>query len=301
MNTTPQQPSRQSRFRGAILGALLGDVLGAVVEGMPPAGIRNTYGGIDGIVEVCGKRRRSGWFPGRYTDDSAMMRCVAEWLIHDPSGRPQPLFQRFADTFADEPWRRYGAGAAGVLDLYREKPDLWQELATVFFPTGSFGNGAAMRVAPVGLVHAGDMHVLIDVAIASARPTHVHPQAQQGAALQAAAVGRAVQSESWDAMSVLRILRAVLFTLQRRNQDTDLFSQRLEILEEGVERNALPIQIAEEVGVGVRSVEAVPMGVVLRLDPSRLVDGCDRNSHQCRRRHRHHRRYDWRHRRRPYR
>ena len=64
-------------------------------------------------------------------------------------------------------------------------------LAANHFPGGSLGNGAAMRVAPVGLVFRHDFALLWEQAKLSATPTHVHPLGIEGAQLLACAVGLA--------------------------------------------------------------------------------------------------------------
>ena len=61
------------------------------------------------------------------------------------------------------------------------------------FPGGSFGNGAAMRAAPVGLLFADDLARVAEQARASAWPTHRHPLGVEGAELFAVAVALAAQ------------------------------------------------------------------------------------------------------------
>jgi ADP-ribosylglycohydrolase len=51
----------------------------------------------------------------------------------------------------------------------------------LFHGTGSFGNGGAMRVAPVGAYFADDLPRVVDEAAASAEVTHAHPDGQAGA------------------------------------------------------------------------------------------------------------------------
>jgi poly(ADP-ribose) glycohydrolase ARH3 len=62
------------------------------------------------------------------------------------------------------------------------------------FPGGSLGNGAAMRVAPVGLVFRNVHELLWEQAKLSALPTHVHPLGIEGAQVLALAVALASQS-----------------------------------------------------------------------------------------------------------
>ena len=58
----------------------------------------------------------------------------------------------------------------------------WSEAATtVLRGEGSMGNGAAMRVAPVGAYFADDLDAVVAHAAASADPTHAHPDGRAGA------------------------------------------------------------------------------------------------------------------------
>ena len=50
-------------------------------------------------------------------------------------------------------------------------------------PYGSWGNGAAMRVSPVGLLFRDDPALLWEQARLSALPTHLHPLGIEGAQL----------------------------------------------------------------------------------------------------------------------
>jgi poly(ADP-ribose) glycohydrolase ARH3 len=68
----------------------------------------------------------------------------------------------------------------------------WYEVARIVFENGSFGNGAAMRVSPVGLLYHHDLNRLQEAAIQQASITHVHPIGQWGAVMQAFSVGLAV-------------------------------------------------------------------------------------------------------------
>jgi poly(ADP-ribose) glycohydrolase ARH3 len=64
----------------------------------------------------------------------------------------------------------------------------WQAVAATVFPGGSLGNGAAMRVAPVGLLFHRDHATLLEQARLSALPTHTHPVGIEAAQIFAAAI-----------------------------------------------------------------------------------------------------------------
>jgi poly(ADP-ribose) glycohydrolase ARH3 len=74
----------------------------------------------------------------------------------------------------------------------------YRRVAATVFPGGSHGNGAAMRVAPVGLLFRDDYNRVWEEARASALPTHVHPLGIEGAQLLAVAVAVASRQQEFD-------------------------------------------------------------------------------------------------------
>jgi len=65
------------------------------------------------------------------------------------------------------------------------------EAAALFRGQGSFGNGSAMRVAPLGAYFADDPERITEQASLSSIPTHSHPEAVAGAVAVAVATGLA--------------------------------------------------------------------------------------------------------------
>src|SRR5262245_41079379 len=174
----------QERFLGCLLGQAVGDALGAPFEGLPADFVFWQAGSVGDLLA----QAPDG--PLRYTDDTQMMIGVAESLLADGEARPGTLARRFAANY--DPERGYGPGARRILEAVAAGDD-WDRLAETVFPGGSFGNGAAMRVAPVGLVFAHDLARVAEQAAASAWPTHRHPLGVEGARLLALAVALAAQ------------------------------------------------------------------------------------------------------------
>ena len=254
-------PTIREKFRGCLLGAAVGDVVGAVVEAETPAYIAKTFRSVDDILaaETVEEFTGPAWRVGRFTDDTQMMLCVAEWLIAGESHSPEKLLARFAA--AHEPWRRYGPGTEAVLRLYRQHPGQWRELATAAFPHGSLGNGGAMRVAPVGLAYFRDPYEVAEVARQSSRPTHTHPLAYQGAVIQAVAVATATRLPDFLPDAFLAAARASLCYFADLMQDTVPFDRALDAIEHGLTRGASCAEMADALGCGVTAQEAVPMAL----------------------------------------
>lgn len=188
----------RDRFHGCLLGLAVGDALGAPYEGLPADYVYYVLGPTHELLS------RPSADTLRYTDDTEMMIGVAEALVSHGEIQQDVLAGRFADNY--QPERGYGPGARRILECMIEGGD-WQALAAEVFPGGSFGNGAAMRVAPVGLVFAHDLDRVAEQARASALPTHRHPLGIEGAQLLALAVALAAQGPPLDRRAFYRQLR----------------------------------------------------------------------------------------------
>ncbi|MBK8229465.1 MAG: ADP-ribosylglycohydrolase family protein [Candidatus Eisenbacteria bacterium] len=117
--------------------------------------------------------------PWTYTDDSEMAFSIVELLARDGTIDQDRLALAFAHRF--DRARGYGSGASRLLAAVRDGAD-WRVEAPRLFPSGgSYGNGAAMRVAPLGAFFAEDEAELWKQATASAQVTHAHTEAVAGA------------------------------------------------------------------------------------------------------------------------
>jgi len=161
-------------FVGSSLGTLVGDAFGASVEGWHPSLIRERYGLLEKPIS------------GRYTDDTQMMIGIMEAIRSYPELTQQGIADRFLANF--DPTRGYGGRIFGVMRRIEAGVDAGEA------GTDSWGNGAAMRIAPIGCFFYDDRERLLDNAVKSAEITHKHPIGVAGAVAQAAAVAFAVMA-----------------------------------------------------------------------------------------------------------
>jgi len=173
-----------------MLGAIIGDTVGSTYE------FHNT------------KDYNFKLFPegSKYTDDSIMSFAVASWLLKDSEHTYQKLedeFLRLGRLFPS-PTGGYGGGfvrwllAPDQLHNYDDKYGACPyESATGRHPYGSWGNGSAMRVVPVGWFF-DTLEETERVAAISAAITHNHPSGIKGAKAVAAAVFLARTGKSKD-------------------------------------------------------------------------------------------------------
>ncbi|MEV0076177.1 ADP-ribosylglycohydrolase family protein [Nocardia neocaledoniensis] len=118
--------------------------------------------------------------PWLWTDDTQMACSI--YVVLSAHGRiDQDILARsFAEHY--DIYRRYGPGTSRILRLIRQKGYHWSELAPLARDgRGSWGNGASMRVAPLGAWFADDLDRVVEEATASAVVTHTHPDAVAGA------------------------------------------------------------------------------------------------------------------------
>jgi ADP-ribosylglycohydrolase len=127
------------------------------------------------------------WF---FTDDTLMALSIVSILGEHGKIDQDQLAMSFAVNH--DPSRGYGAAMHRLLPKIRQEGCSWRdESKKLFGGEGSFGNGSAMRVAPLGAFFADDLELAAKEAELSAATTHVHPEALAGAIAVAIAAGLA--------------------------------------------------------------------------------------------------------------
>lgn len=129
--------------------------------------------------------------PWYFSDDTMMALSIVENLRLYGAIDQDRLAVSFAEHF--EPPRGYGPGTRKLLSRIREG-DSWRELTRKLFRgQGSYGNGGAMRVAPLGVYFADDMERVVEQARLSCEVTHSHLEGIAGAIAIAVAAAIAWQ------------------------------------------------------------------------------------------------------------
>ncbi|MEC4015859.1 ADP-ribosylglycohydrolase family protein [Streptomyces sp. H27-D2] len=175
MTADPLDLERWDRALASLRGLAVGDALGS--QFFVPANYPSL------------KRRELPSAPWRWTDDTEMACSVLATLVTHGRIDQDALARSFAEHHDVE--RGYGPAVNRVLRSVREGGD-WRELASGLFKgQGSWGNGAAMRIAPLGAWYAGDPEQATHQAEISAYTTHQHREAVAGAMAVAAATALA--------------------------------------------------------------------------------------------------------------
>ncbi|WP_030618718.1 ADP-ribosylglycohydrolase family protein [Streptomyces sclerotialus] len=169
------------------------------------------------------KRRALPPAPWRWTDDTEMAASVLTVLTEHGRIDQDALARSFAERHDED--RAYGPAVDRLLRQVRDGRD-WRELASALFNgQGSWGNGAAMRIAPLGAWYADDPEQATHQAEISAYVTHQHREAVVGTMAVAAAAalvadpGRAAGPEALLDAVVELIPRSAVQAGLRRARD----------------------------------------------------------------------------------
>lgn len=141
-----------------------------------------------------------------YTDDTNMALSIYTVLQQHGEIKQDALAADFAARF--DPARGYGAGARRLMKRMRAG-EHWRDVSREMFSgQGSWGNGGAMRVAPLGAFFADDLTACVKNAALSAEITHAHPEGIAGAI--AVAVAAAIASQLMERPSRAEFLELIL-------------------------------------------------------------------------------------------
>lgn len=128
--------------------------------------------------------------PWLWTDDTEMACSLYAVLRRCGRVDQDALAASFAAHY--DPDRGYGPGTERLLAQIR-RGESWRELASQSFGGGSWGNGGAMRAAPLGAFHGADLPRVLQDAERSSVVTHSHFEGVAGTvAVAVAASLRAV-------------------------------------------------------------------------------------------------------------
>lgn len=141
-------------MKNTIIGAVAGDVLGSVYEAN---NIKTTDFNL--YHPHC-----------EYTDDTVLTIAVADCILNK---------KEFSTTIREYGVKYRGAGFGRSFKFWLDSSDLR--------PYGSYGNGSAMRVSPVGYAY-NNLEKVIEIAKQSAEVTHNHPKGIKGAQAVAASI-----------------------------------------------------------------------------------------------------------------
>jgi poly(ADP-ribose) glycohydrolase ARH3 len=245
----------KSKFLGGMVGSALGDAIGELAfRGLAEAGLRAEVAQRDALI---------------YTDDTAMAIGLAESITQVGRLDEQHLGDTFRANFRREPWRGYASGPPTVFSLVERRGMSYAEAArSLFGGQGSFGNGAAMRIAPVGLFfhNAPDLY---EKARASASVTHAHPIGVDGAAVLAWAIAQAVRLDPQEPFPFERFSQGLIGFAR-----TPEIRDKMVLVRSLIAEEAPPLEAARRLGRSVAMHESMPFAVYAFLRHPQSFEAC---------------------------
>lgn len=261
------------RAYAALLGLALGDAMGMPTQMLSPDQIRRRYGYLETFAEGMAAPGLSSNLPaGRITDDTEqallVVEAVTEAVRTISAGWQERLTLRMAAKLVA--WYKnldasaaLSLGPSSRLALGRLLQGVSPREAGVQGDT----NGASMRIAPVGIAFAEEA-LLLDAVEACSRPTHYSGIALAGATLVAAMVSRGVAGDNL--LSATETALRLAEKASRRGPYTAGASvvartRRAIALACQTEQDRLDRvrSLADEIGTGMATTEAVPTAVAL--------------------------------------
>jgi ADP-ribosylglycohydrolase len=250
------------RAMGALIGGALGDALGMPTQLLPPARIAELYGHVeDFVAPVADHPVSKGLAAGTVTDDTEQALLLGRILV-DSGDRFDHT--RWVNALLD--WERE-VKARGSYDLLGPSTKRAIDAINDGVPAEEAGqngdtNGAAMRIAPVGIMMPLEPLVALVAKVAeTCRATHNTSIAIASAAGVAAAVSRGVAGGDWRAASDNAVAAASRGAALGHWVTGGDIAARIVWAQELV--RAKPVEqairlIVDLVGTGVASQESVP-------------------------------------------
>jgi len=203
--------SARDRALAALQGLAIGDALGMPTQLLSPEGIVERFGTIDGFRAAADDHPIAAGMPaGSITDDTEQALLLARLLIETGGRVPAAVWAESLAAWED------GMRARGSLDLLgpstRAAISAIREGADPVMAgrTGTT-NGAAMRIAPLGIAHrVHDLARFVDAVAEACLPTHGTGIAIAGAAAVAAAVSAGLDGADIAQATALAIAAAEL-------------------------------------------------------------------------------------------
>lgn len=221
-----------SRFRGVLLGTAAGDAVGLPAEGVSRQRITRLF--------PRPWRHRLIWRYGMLSDDTEQTLLLSQALLIHPSSP-----ERFARRLGwDLRWwlamLPAGIGLATGRAIFR----LWLGFPPHRSGVDSAGNGAAMRVAPIGALFNHNEPKMAEYVRAATVITHRDPRAYVGALAVAKVCGWSLRTEA----TAVPELSQCIEMLRHCGNDDEEWQQLMDGLQQGLSQGMSVQQYADMLG-----------------------------------------------------
>ncbi|MBW1691637.1 MAG: ADP-ribosylglycohydrolase family protein [Deltaproteobacteria bacterium] len=245
----------KEKYLGGMIGSALGDAIGELAFRYRSEDDLRSQ--LDQLNEL------------RYTDDTAMSIGLAESILTKGDLDQKDLGETFRKNFLSEPGRGYASGPPTIFSIVERYGITYLDAAkSLFGGEGSLGNGAAMRIVPVGLFFHNSSN-LYEKACLSASVTHAHPVGMDGAAVQAKAVALAMNLDPRHVFPFMGFIDK-LIDFARSPE----IKEKVKLVKQLLLENTAPSLAAEQLGRTVAVHESMPFALFSFLRHPESFEDC---------------------------
>ncbi|XP_025269093.1 poly(ADP-ribose) glycohydrolase ARH3-like isoform X2 [Camponotus floridanus] len=273
----------KNKFRGTMLGVLVGDVLGHSFKNKEVLSSRKKIylqQKLDMLEEI-----KCGEFVMKFSSDSAMTRSVAESLIEKQDLDIVDVAKRFVESYYQDPARVYGLSCIQVLtklaglrdEIIESGIDVKGPAKDLLGGADSYGNGGAMKIAPVSLYCYNNYDNLLHYVKEVTQITHAHELGINGAILQAIAIQQSLCLHHSEELNISNFIDDLINKMDKIEVDkSQPYKERLKIVknllsETGGEPNEQ--RIIEKLGNKLTALESVPTAIFCFLNAEKRIKG----------------------------
>ena len=253
------------RALGCLIGTAIGDALGMPASFMSPTQIKEEYGRITDFVAPSEQQiAHQSVQAGGITDDTQESLIIASVLMEAKQFDQQLFIEKMKEWAIEHRMLEstvIGPSTRKFLETIMEDGDVMQ--------AGQTGdtNGAAMRVAPIGIYYHRDIGQTIDAAIDSALPSHGSKPGVASACAIAAAVAKSIVGSSLQEIMDTAIYAAEQGEASGFDIPAPFVSTRIRLAKEIVDRHKnqqldeIAFLLYQYIGAGMKAYESIPLSL----------------------------------------
>ncbi len=260
--------AQYDRILGCLYGVAIGDALGMPTSFLPPREIEKIYGRVTDFEEPLPDHiYHAGYQKAQVTDDTEQTILIAQTLIESKKADPHQIAKvliKWFDSVGGVESNAVGPSSKAALIAIKAGES--------FEKSGKRGdtNGAAMRISPVGILHAAhneNLRALLEDVYKVCMPTHGSNLAVSGASALANGIKAALREENLNAIIAATINGAIQGESYGFPVIGPSVAKRIELAIEISERTSTLADAASEIyqiiGAGVAMAESVPAAIGL--------------------------------------
>ena len=230
------------KFYGVLIGCAVGDAIGELASGHQDKHSLNEWLSKGDIL--------------RYTDDTAMSIGLVESILEKQSVDENSIGKKFQTNYSKDPWRSYSASTPNIFARVKRQGIPYSKAAEQLYDgEGSLGNGASMRIAPLGILYNSSPQ-LLKFAELSARVTHSHPIAIDGALSMSYAISVLSSLNNVDSFPLDKFCTGIIKVCKTKEMKNNYL-----IVFEALASKAKPNDVAKIINLSQKAHESVPFAV----------------------------------------